>query len=185
MKIIQIFSKDYPNNKTSLFTYESDFYYDIKIQTISNRKGWKINIQEKRFQTPYKKHIEELLFNDSVKEAEYYVALNEDGLEIGWICISPQKWNNTARLWNIDVKKEYRRQEIGKKLLNYAISKARKWNCRALILECQSSNYPAISFYFQNGFNLTGFDLIAYSNEDIEKHEVRLEMSKKLNSNSK
>ena len=63
MKIIQIFSKDYPNNKTSLFTYESDFYYDLKIQTISNRKGWKINIQKKRFQTTFKKNVEELIDN--------------------------------------------------------------------------------------------------------------------------
>ncbi|MFW9818244.1 MAG: GNAT family N-acetyltransferase [Candidatus Thorarchaeota archaeon] len=185
MKIIQIFSKDYPNNKTSLFTYVSDFYYDIKIQTISKRKGWKINIQKKRSQTPFKKHIEELIFNEYVREAEYYVALNEDSVETGRICISKQKWNNTARLWDIDVKKEYRRQGIGKGLLEYAISKAKEWNCRALILECQSSNYPAISFYFQNGFNLTGFDLIAYSNQDVERHEVRLEMSRIINSNSK
>ena len=185
MNIIQIFSKDCPNNKTSLFTYESDFYYDIKIQTISVRKRWKINIQKKRFQTTFKKYVEELIFNDFIREAEYYVALNEDYIEIGWFSISKQKWNNTARLWGIDVKKECRRQGIGTILLEYGISKAKEWKCRALILECQSSNYPAISFYFQNGFNLTGFDLISYSNEDIEKHEVRLEMSRKLNFNSK
>ncbi|MFX0021795.1 MAG: GNAT family N-acetyltransferase [Candidatus Hermodarchaeota archaeon] len=184
MKIIQIFSKDYPNNKPSLFTYESEFYYDIKIQTISKRKGWKINIQKKRFQTPFKKHVEELVFTNFLREAEYYVALNEDGLEAGWISISKQKWNNTARLWGIDVKKEYRRRGIGKMLLEYGISKAKEWNCRALILECQSSNYPAISFYFKNDFDLTGFDLIAYSNQDLEKHEVRFEMSRILNFNS-
>ncbi|MFX1378221.1 MAG: GNAT family N-acetyltransferase [Promethearchaeota archaeon] len=183
MKIIQIFSKDYPNNKKSVFTYESDYYYDIKLQTTSKNRGWRISIQKKKFYSIFKKQKEELVFNDFIKDADYYTMVNEEGEEYGWICISHQKWNNTARLWNIDVKQDYRKQGIGKKLLEYGISKAKEWNCRALTLECQSSNFPAISFYLQNDFNLTGFDLIAYSNQDIEKHEVRLEMSRIINFN--
>ena len=51
---------------------------------------------------------------------------------------------------------------------------------RAVVLECQTSNYPAIQFYLKMGFKLGGFDCIAYTNEDIEKHEVRLEMVHKF-----
>ncbi len=46
---------------------------------------------------------------------------------------------------------------------------------RRLILETQSCNYPAISFYLKYGFELCGFDLTCYSNNDLKNKEVRLE----------
>ena len=52
---------------------------------------------------------------------------------------------------------------------------------RMLILETQSCNENAIAFYKKNGFEIVGFDLYAYSNADPERHEVRVEMGKKLN----
>lgn len=184
LRISQIFSKDYPNNKKSVFKYESDYYYNIELQSINNN-GWIINIQKKQFQSTFKKNVNEVVFKEFLSDAEYYIALNEDRTEVGRICISYQRWNNTARVWDIDVIEEYRRQGIGRKLLEFGLSKAKKWKCRAIVLECQSSNYPAISFYLKNEFELTGFDLIAYSNQDIENHEVRLEMSRKLIFNDK
>ena len=36
------------------------------------------------------------------------------------------------------------------------------------------------SFYRKNGFSIIGFDLYSYSNNDPERHEVRIEMGKKL-----
>ncbi|MFW9969796.1 MAG: GNAT family N-acetyltransferase [Candidatus Odinarchaeota archaeon] len=180
MKIIQISNKDYPNNKKSVFSYESDYYYDIKLRSFSRNNGWKIVIQKKQFKTTFKKRNDDFVFKDYLINATYYIALDDFGKEMGWISISPQKWNNTARLWDIEVDEEYRRNGVGKQLLKFAVSKAKEWNCRAIVLECQSSNFPAISFYLKNGFSLSGCDFIAYSNQDIEKHEVRLEMSRKL-----
>jgi ribosomal protein S18 acetylase RimI-like enzyme len=52
-----------------------------------------------------------------------------------------------------------------------------------LIVETQSCNVPAINFYLKHGFKLIGFDVTAYSNEDIERKEVRLEFGLKLKSN--
>jgi len=51
---------------------------------------------------------------------------------------------------------------------------------RALALETQSCNDPAISFYKSCGFSFIGCDLLAYSNDDIARQEVRLEMGKVL-----
>ena len=42
------------------------------------------------------------------------------------------------------------------------------------------ANEAAIAFYRKNGFSVIGFDLYAYSNTDPERHEVRIEMGKKL-----
>lgn len=91
-----------------------------------------------------------------------------------------QSWNNTARIWDISISEESQHKGFGEKLLNFAEKRAVEWNCRAIVLECQSSNYAAIQFYLKNGYNFIGFDLIAYSNNDIDHHEVRFEMGKNL-----
>lgn len=51
---------------------------------------------------------------------------------------------------------------------------------RMIVLETQTCNETAIAFYKKNGFSIIGLDLYSYSNTDPERHEVRLEMGKKL-----
>ena len=51
---------------------------------------------------------------------------------------------------------------------------------RMIVLETQSCNGNAITFYKKNGFSIIGFDLYACSNTDPTRHEVRIEMGKKL-----
>ena len=48
------------------------------------------------------------------------------------------------------------------------------------VLETQSYNFKAISFYKKNGFQIIGFDRYAYSNRGPEEHNMRIEMGKKL-----
>ena len=47
---------------------------------------------------------------------------------------------------------------------------------RAVILETQSCNTNAIGFYLHQGFELIGFDTCCYSNEDIARREVRVNL---------
>ncbi|MFX1513648.1 MAG: GNAT family N-acetyltransferase [Promethearchaeota archaeon] len=184
MKIMQIFLKDFPNNKKITFSYQSDYYYDINITKKPDNKGWIFDWSIKPFPTTFTKKIEELLFTSYKENTEYFVVKNEKDEEIGQLAVGKQQWNNVARIWDINVEKRYNRQGIGNKLITLAETKAREWKCRALVLECQSSNYPAIQFYLNYGFSLTGFDLISYTNQDIKKHEIRLEMSKTLEQES-
>lgn len=51
---------------------------------------------------------------------------------------------------------------------------------RMAILETQTCNVNAINFYRKHGFELIVFDLYSYSNDDPERHEVRIEMGRKL-----
>jgi len=99
---------------------------------------------------------------------------------VGWIELGYQKWNNTMRVWEFLVKEEYRRRLIGTLLMNQAVKIAKEKDARMLVLETQSCNSSAIDFYLKYGFELIGFDTVAYSNSDIEKKEVRLEMGLKL-----
>ena len=51
---------------------------------------------------------------------------------------------------------------------------------RMVVLETQTCNENAIAFYRRYGFEIIGFDLYSYSNMDPEKHEIRIEMGRKL-----
>ena len=69
---------------------------------------------------------------------------------------------------------------VGTALLDAIQEAAVPTGARMIVLETQSCNENAIAFYRKNGFEIIGFDLYAYSNDDPERHEVRLEMGKKL-----
>lgn len=64
--------------------------------------------------------------------------------------------------------------------MNRITETAESTGARMIVLEIQSCNESAIAFYRKNGFSIIGFDLYAYSNNDPERHEVRIEMGKKL-----
>ena len=57
---------------------------------------------------------------------------------------------------------------------------AKASGARMIVLETQSCNTGAIDFYEKNGFEIIGFDMYSYSNTDPERHEIRIEMGKKL-----
>ena len=64
--------------------------------------------------------------------------------------------------------------------MQHAIKLAKERSARILVLETQSCNVKAIRFYLKHGYELIGFDTAAYSNQDIERNEVRLELGLKL-----
>ena len=76
----------------------------------------------------------------------------------------------------LKAKSEYRYSQVGTKLMKHILLLARKSNARMTVLETQNCNIPAIKFYTKMGFRIIGFDTCAYSNSDIEKHEIRIEM---------
>lgn len=73
-----------------------------------------------------------------------------------------------------------RGSSVGTVLLDAIQEAAAASGARMIVLETQSCNENAIALYRKNGFEIIGFDLYAYSNDDPERHEVRLEMGKKL-----
>ena len=68
------------------------------------------------------------------------------------------------------------KQGYGRALMEIAKQQARLARRRALILETQSANVNAIGFYLHEGFSLIGLDLCCYTNCDIRRKDVRLEL---------
>lgn len=176
--IKEIFEKDYPDKKQILFTYKSTKYLDL-VKRLS-KDGWVFEFKTKDFKEPFEKKIVVNLFDSYKENARYFVYLNQNGHEIGTIAAGHQKWNNVCRVWDIYVQPSFQNLGIGTELMNYAENLATEWDCRAMVLEVQSCNFPAIHFYLKNGFNLSGFDSINYTNDDVTNREFRLEMSKLL-----
>ena len=90
-------------------------------------------------------------------------------------------WNGRFRISNICLfDSGERRRGVGTMLMAVIQKEAAASGARMIVLETQSCNEAAIGFYRKNGFAVIGFDLYAYSNTDPERHEVRVEMGKKL-----
>ncbi len=159
------------------YDYVTTSYYDVKLQR--TRDGWKAELTKKAFSEPVKKAYRDAFYEPFVEEPRVFAAkLGEQ--QVGWIELGYHKWNNRMRVWEFLVKEEHRRKGIGTTLMDHAIKIAKEKGARMLVLETQSCNIPAIDFYLQNGFELIGFDTADYSNDDVEKKEVRLEMGLKL-----
>jgi ribosomal protein S18 acetylase RimI-like enzyme len=143
------------------------------------KNSWKAEVVKKAFPEPFKKTFQSRFYESFVEEPRVFAAkVNEQ--QAGWIELGYQNWNNTMRVWEFLVKEGYRRKGIGTQLMNQAVKIAKEKDARLLVLETQSCNMPAIDFYLNYGFELIGFDTAAYSNNDVDKKEVRFEMGLKL-----
>jgi ribosomal protein S18 acetylase RimI-like enzyme len=162
------------------FRYSTREYYAVTV--LRKKDGWKIKLVLETLPKPIEKRFEGGLFQDFVDEPRVFAAELEDK-EVGWIELGFQKWNNRMRIWELLVEEGFRRKGIGTVLMDHAVKLSKKRKARMLVVETQSCNVPAVNFYLKNGFELIGFDVAAYSNEDIERKEVRLEFGLKIKSN--
>ncbi|MFE3573888.1 GNAT family N-acetyltransferase [Lysinibacillus sp. NPDC059133] len=115
------------------------------------------------------------IFEDHREDIECYIA-EFNGEEAGIVSFSHEKWHNVLRINDIHIDQSRQHKGIGSKLMALVKKRAAEIGVRAIVLETQTSNLPAIQFYRKHGFHLIGCDLISYSNKDIEKREVRVEM---------
>ena len=171
MEIVQV--KEEYKGKEIVFRYTSEYYYEVY------REDFSVRFVRTPFEQEVHKEFKSTLLEDWLENPELYVIKEKDEM-IGFIEISLESWNRRLRISNIWVNDSRRHQGLGSMLMNKAMERAKELGARAIVLETQSCNDKAISFYKKHGFTMIGFDLISYSNEDINKKEVRIEMGKCL-----
>lgn len=159
------------------YKYSTSQHYDVSVRR--ERGSWKIKLALKPLGTTLEKGQPGKLFENHIEEPRVFAALLGNR-QVGWIELGYDKWNNRMRVWEFLVEEAFRRMGIGTLLMKQAVRIARERGARMLVLETQTCDVPAIDFYLEFGFELIGFDIAAYSNEDIERKEVRLEMGLKL-----
>lgn len=155
------------------FRYTTSSYYEVirdpdqlfSIQLVKRDLGEKIE-----------KEFEDVLFAEYLENPSAYAICVGDE-RVGYLEVDRTTWNNRLRITEILILPNYRGQGFGSKLIAKAKEIMQAEGFRELILETQSCNTRAIDFYLKHGFRVIGLDLTCYSNEDIEKKEVRLEMT--------
>lgn len=151
------------------FRYITDRYYHV------NATEMGMNLKLCWFPEPVEKRFADELFSSWLEEPVALGAFHGDALA-GVIEGSIETWHQVFRISNLLVIEPCRGSGIGGSLMERMIAYARTIpDCRGVILETQSCNYPAIAFYRKHGFLLDRIDLREYSNKDIQRCEVRLD----------
>ena len=158
MEIRELAQETYAGRKFTA-RYQTHGYYDIR----AAEDGFRVEYRP--FTAPEERSFEDVFFGEWLEDPMAFGAF-EDGELLGYVEGSPETWN--------------RRRGIGTALMDTIAKAADASGARMLVLETQSCNERAIAFYRKNGFSVIGFDLYAYSNRDPERHEVRVEMGKRL-----
>lgn len=154
--------------------YVTNGYYDI------GKSGNGFFVRYVPFEAPLEKSFDDVFFGEWLEAPVAFGAFEGEEL-IGYVEGSPESWNKRFRISNICIfETSERRGGIGTRLMETITAEAKSSGARMIVLETQSCNEAAIAFYKKNGFEIIGFDLYAYSNEDLGRHEVRIEMGKKL-----
>ncbi len=156
-------------------SYQTKAFYDV---VIKSRKSVIIDIKRRKMRKT-QKSFKTRLFEDHIEAPQVFAVWHRKHI-VGIIEGSKMSWNNLYRIWNLWVDPNHRRQGYGQALLSHMMTVAKELGCRAVVLEVQSCNDPAISFYLARGLHFVGLNTLEYTNDDIERKEVRLEMGFRL-----
>lgn len=161
-----------------IMDYQTSEYYDMAVRKTDS--GFAMTLEKRSIDPPIVHTSDEYDFPDSLyqphwQNAEAYGVLDGEEL-IGAVEICPEGWSNRLAVTELWVKDGYRKKGVGKALMNKAKEICLDRNHRVIMLETQSCNANAIGFYLHEGFELIGFDSCCYTNADIERKEVRLDL---------
>ena len=158
----------------------SSSYYDLEIHPLDS-SGCLVSLTKKQAEeeivhTPEEYDFPDSLYQEHWENAEAFGIVSEDGDLLACIEVCPEEWSNRLMVTELWVSDGLRHQGIGKRLMDKAKAIAASQNRRAVILETQSCNTNAIGFYLHEGFELIGFDTCCYTNNDIGRREVRINL---------
>jgi ribosomal protein S18 acetylase RimI-like enzyme len=121
---------------------------------------------------------EEILSRMGAKSVQ--LVAEEKGRLIALLDAQVESWRRVLKIQNLLVDRDHRRQGIGTELLRRAIEFAEEKRCRAISLEAQATNWPALNFYLSAGFQVCGVDDHHYTNRDLDRKEVALFLYREL-----
>ena len=91
----------------------------------------------------------------------------DDGIPVGYIALVVERSSKAARVTDLVVSPEHRRQGIASALLTAAQSWAVEGGIQRLILEMQSKNQPCIRLALKFGYEFCGYNDQYYPTQDV------------------
>lgn len=163
--------------------YTSPMRYAVHKIESEEKTVFSLELQQR--ETPYVKHHDPM---DQETVQQYTAILAQDWslgaydgeLLVGIALAEKQTWSNRLWVWEFHIAESHRGQSIGSKLMEAVAQKGRAAGLRAIFLETQTTNVPAIRFYRKVGFTLDGIELSLYSNDDWPDGEMALFMKRVL-----
>jgi len=122
-------------------------------------------------------------------EIERYTAMLPEGFSfgaydgqvlVGLLIAEKQAWNNSLMVWEFHVAADYRRQGIGRSLMETAVEQARLAGIRILTCGTQNLNANAIKAYRALGFRPEAIDISLYSNTDYPDRGIAVYMKRRI-----
>lgn len=124
------------------------------------------NIEKKTYEKPWSRSFFKLMAK--VSDGLFIVAIEAEeivGYSVGEVEIR-KKGEKTGHLMNIAVKKRYRNQGIGTKLMDEMEDRFIEKGCNLSYLEVRDSNQKAQKLYRERGYNYVRREKNYYGNED-------------------
>ena len=126
--------------------------------------------------TPDEYDFPDGLYQDHWENEKSYGVVDDAGELLACIEVCPEEWSNRLMVTELWVSESLRGKGIEKRLMDKAKEVAVQQRRRTIILETQSCNTKAIGFYLHQGFELIGLDTCCYTNNDIARREVRINL---------
>ena len=162
--------------------YTSDQKYIVSKQETPQKIQFTLELAQ--LDPPYTKRFgkDQELENlyPKILEQGYSLGAYDRSRLIGLAILEKRTWNNSFYLWELHIEADYQRQGIGTRMMQSIEKTAKKENIRAIALETQNTNLPAINFYHKLGYEIDAVDLSYYTNTDMVDYEVAIFMKRKL-----
>jgi ribosomal protein S18 acetylase RimI-like enzyme len=169
--------------KTVIAPYTSDEVYQVRYDDSLNHTMIELDLVP--LATSHKgayNHFDDgtLLRYQGVLKEGFSFGAYADGVLVGFIVAEPHHWNNSLWVCEYHVAGGFRRQGIGRRLMEAAVEKARAAGLRVVVCETQNTNATAIKAYRAMGFRVEGIDISYYTNEDYPDRDVAVFMKRRL-----
>jgi ribosomal protein S18 acetylase RimI-like enzyme len=167
--------------------FESATFLDV--EQSEEGVGATFRLVERPFEVPFVKEAGYRYDAEQLEQSRYrlqnpdttlLLVAEAGGRLVAVLEVEGEAWRNTALIWALFVDRAWRGKGLGRLLLQRAESWAKEAGYRAVVLETQSNNVPALRFYRQQGYHIAGLDTHFYQNNDVARHEVALFLYKAL-----
>jgi len=176
-RVHRISSSDIPRLNRIDMSYTAPFGYAYRIET--NGANVRFSLEETRFSKPFERtydwdwtELEDFALN--VEKGLVWGAFDESGDPVGLLELRESAWNGSLWIQSLYVDQRARQKGVGTSLLDVSVEYAKASDARALFVETQVSNGPAIRFYLARGFHFCGLNDHFYTNDDASHGEVAL-----------
>lgn len=172
MSIVELSRKQYKDYEL-VFEYETDAHYAVSVS--GGADGFAVGLKKEKLGATVVKRFKESLFQHYLVRPSVYAA-EEGGAPVAFLEVDREFWNKRLKITDLLVLPEHRRKGYGAALVAKAKEIADREGFRAVFLDTHTCNVKAIEFYLSQGFVFGGLDTTYYSNSDIERGEVWIEL---------